>query len=102
MRDHTQLDWRPLLPTLRGLPVLNCVGGQSGVFPVEGCLEIGRLAPECKSVVFKQAAAPLATRRRRACAEAGAASRPCAPRAAASCPAPQFPRPAKACPISAG
>ncbi|KAJ1480155.1 Alpha/Beta hydrolase protein [Baffinella frigidus] len=54
-RDHTQLDWRPLLPTLKGLPILNCVGGVSAVFPEEGCLEIGRLAPSCTSVVFANA-----------------------------------------------
>ena len=54
MADHTQLDWRPLLPEVK-IPCLNCVGGTSGVFPVEGCLEVGRLVPDCCSVVFKRA-----------------------------------------------
>lgn len=54
MADHTQLDWRSLL-TRMTLPCLNCVGGTSGVFPVEGCLEVGRLAPDCCSVVFERA-----------------------------------------------
>jgi len=54
MRDHTQLDWRALLPRIT-LPCLNCVGGDSGVFPVEGCLEVGRLIPDCRSVVFDRA-----------------------------------------------
>lgn len=54
MADHTQLDWRPVLPLLK-LPCLNVVGGCSGVFPVEGCLSIQSLAPECRSVVFKRA-----------------------------------------------
>lgn len=54
MGDHTQLDWRTLLPRIK-LPCLNCVGGDSGVFPVEGCLEVGRLIPDCCSVVFDRA-----------------------------------------------
>jgi len=54
MADHTQLDWRPVLPLLK-LPCLNVVGGCSGVFPAEGCLSIQSLAPECRSVVFKRA-----------------------------------------------
>jgi pimeloyl-ACP methyl ester carboxylesterase len=54
MADHTQLDWRPLLPLL-SLPCLNCVGGCSGVFPVEGCLSVAELAPDCCSVVFSRA-----------------------------------------------
>jgi pimeloyl-ACP methyl ester carboxylesterase len=54
MADHTQLDWRPVLPLLK-LPCLNTVGGCSGVFPVEGCLHIGDLAPDCCSVVFSRA-----------------------------------------------
>jgi pimeloyl-ACP methyl ester carboxylesterase len=54
MADHTQLDWRPLLPLL-SLPCLNCIGGCSGVFPVEGCLRVGELAPDCCSVVFERA-----------------------------------------------
>lgn len=41
MADHTQLDWRPILPRIN-LPCLNMVGGTSGVFPVEGALFVGR------------------------------------------------------------
>lgn len=54
MADHTQLDWRPLLPRL-ALPCLNLVGASSGVFPPDGCLTVGQLAPQCCSVVFKRA-----------------------------------------------
>eukprot|EP00775_Hariotina_reticulata_P013434 gene13434-13562_t len=51
MADHTGQDWRPVLPQL-SIPCLNCVGGTSGVFPVEGCLKVQELAPFCCSVVF--------------------------------------------------
>jgi pimeloyl-ACP methyl ester carboxylesterase len=54
MRDHTQLDWRTLLPRIT-LPCLNLVGGRSGVFPVEGCLEVANLIEDCRSVVFDRA-----------------------------------------------
>lgn len=54
MADHTQLDWRPVLPLLR-LPCLNVVGQCSGVFPPEGCLAVAQGAPQCCSVVFKRA-----------------------------------------------
>ncbi|KAF8065825.1 ydjP [Scenedesmus sp. PABB004] len=54
MADHTQLDWRPLLP-LVACPALNVVGGTSGCFPVEGCLTNDELAPHCCSVLFKRA-----------------------------------------------
>lgn len=54
MADHTQLDWRPVLPLVK-VPCLNAVGGTSGVFPVEVCLAIQQLAPDCRSVVFKRA-----------------------------------------------
>ena len=50
----SQLDWRALLPRI-AIPCLNCMGGSSGVFPVEGCLEVGRLIPDCCSVVFDRA-----------------------------------------------
>lgn len=53
MRDHTQLDWRALLPRIR-LPCLNCAGGKSGVFPLDGLLEVARLVPDCCTVVFDQ------------------------------------------------
>ena len=48
-----QLDWRPLLPHLT-LPCLNVVGGDSGVFPPEGCLAVGHMAPDCCNVTFKR------------------------------------------------
>jgi pimeloyl-ACP methyl ester carboxylesterase len=50
----SQLDWRALLRHIR-LPCLNCAGGTSGVFPLEGLLEVGRLVPDCCSVVFDRA-----------------------------------------------
>ena len=53
MRDHTQLDWRPLLGSLKGVKILNCIGGDGKIFPVEGCKEISRLVKESKSVVFQ-------------------------------------------------
>ena len=34
MRDHAQLDWRPILPCI-ALPALNIYGSDSGCFPVE-------------------------------------------------------------------
>lgn len=49
MADHTQLDWRPLLPRIT-IPCLNLVGGVSGVFPVEGVKEVGRLVKHCHTV----------------------------------------------------
>lgn len=56
MADHTQLDWRPVLPLLT-LPCLNVVGQCSGVFPPEGCLHIQNsgVVPDVCSVVFKRA-----------------------------------------------
>lgn len=56
MTDHTQLDWRSLLPRI-GIPCLNCCGGRSGVFPLDGCLEVARLigAGRCRSAVFDRA-----------------------------------------------
>lgn len=53
MADHTQIDWRPLLPRIT-IPCLNCVGGTSGVFPAEGCLEVGRAIPNCSNVLFQR------------------------------------------------
>eukprot|EP00877_Chromochloris_zofingiensis_P008996 jgi/Chrzof1/434/Cz01g15220.t1 len=54
MADHTQLDWRPILPRIN-LPCLNMVGGTSGVFPVEGALFVGQAIPDCVNVIFKRA-----------------------------------------------
>lgn len=42
MADHTQLDWRPILPLI-SVPCLNLIGCKSGIFPPEGCAEVGRL-----------------------------------------------------------
>lgn len=54
MADHTQLDWRPLLPTI-DIPCLNLVGSLSGVFPPEGCAVLGDMIPDCKTVFFETA-----------------------------------------------
>ncbi|EKX43330.1 hypothetical protein GUITHDRAFT_42624, partial [Guillardia theta CCMP2712] len=54
MADHTQLDWRSLLPTIE-IPFLNCVGGNSGCFPLEGTRRVGELMKSCKTVTFKEA-----------------------------------------------
>lgn len=42
-----------MLPLLK-IPCLNVVGGSSGIFPVDGCLRVAGLAPDCCSVVFKK------------------------------------------------
>ncbi|KAF0684017.1 Aste57867_23938 [Aphanomyces stellatus] len=53
MRDHTQIDWRSLLPTI-DIPCLNVVGGpQNKIFPMEGALAVGSLLPHCTNVVFE-------------------------------------------------
>lgn len=44
MADHTQLDWRPLLPHI-GVPCLNCIGCKSGIFPLQGCEAVNQLIP---------------------------------------------------------
>lgn len=54
MRDHTQLDWRALLPRIRA-PCLVVAGGRSGCFPVEGCLSAAEAVPDCAAVVFERA-----------------------------------------------
>jgi pimeloyl-ACP methyl ester carboxylesterase len=57
MRDHTQLDWRSLLPRVGAkAPCLVLAGAKSGVFPVEGCLEVARLAgANARAAVFDSA-----------------------------------------------
>ncbi|CAK4079388.1 unnamed protein product [Aphanomyces euteiches] len=53
MRDHTQLDWRPLLLTI-SIPCLNIAGGPGNkVFPMEGALAVGDLIPHCTNVIFE-------------------------------------------------
>lgn len=49
MADHTQLDWRPVLGRIT-IPCLNIAGGRSGVFPVEGVMEVGRRMKHCHTV----------------------------------------------------
>merc|ERR1712023_253944 len=53
MADHTQLDWRPILPTI-DIPCLNLVGRCSNVFPWQGCAVVGELIPDCKTVFFEE------------------------------------------------
>ena len=55
MADHTHLDWRDLLPTIK-LPVLVCVGRQSKVFPWEGSAYVGEQIPGAKTEFLKTAA----------------------------------------------
>ncbi len=54
LTDHTQLDWRPLLPQIC-IPCLNCCGAQSGVFPLEGCESLQTAMHNCCNVVFQSA-----------------------------------------------
>lgn len=51
MRDHAQLDWRPILPRIT-IPALNIYGSLSGCFPVEGLATVGELIPGSKSDIF--------------------------------------------------
>ncbi|KAK9904786.1 hypothetical protein WJX75_002581 [Coccomyxa subellipsoidea] len=53
MADHTQLDWRPLLPRI-SIPCLNVVGRLSATFPWEGSAVVGQLIPNCHTVFFEQ------------------------------------------------
>jgi pimeloyl-ACP methyl ester carboxylesterase len=55
MANHTALDWRGSLLRLHSLPCLVLVGGQSGVFPVDGCLAVAKLVPDACAVVFERA-----------------------------------------------
>jgi non-heme chloroperoxidase len=52
MADHTALDWRPILPTIK-VPCLNIIGRRSAVFPWWGVEEVTRLLPDCKSCFFE-------------------------------------------------
>ncbi|KAK9817691.1 hypothetical protein WJX72_000678 [[Myrmecia] bisecta] len=54
MADHTQLDWRPILPRI-AVPCLNLVGRQSEVFPWQGCAVVGEHIPECQTIYFEGA-----------------------------------------------
>ncbi|EQC25564.1 hypothetical protein SDRG_16582 [Saprolegnia diclina VS20] len=54
MRDHTQIDWRPLLPTI-SIPCLNLLGGiKNKIFPMAGALVVGNMIPNCTNVVFER------------------------------------------------
>lgn len=52
MADHTQLDWRPVLPRIQ-VPCLNIIGRRSAVFPFWGCEEVSRLLPNCRTLYFE-------------------------------------------------
>jgi non-heme chloroperoxidase len=54
MGDHTQLDWRPVLPRIT-FPCLNVVGKKSRVFPWKGSEVVGTLIPNCHTVYFEEA-----------------------------------------------
>jgi len=43
MADHTQLDWRPTIQTLKHLPCIVMLGKKSQCFPWEGVQEVSRL-----------------------------------------------------------
>ena len=43
MADHTQLDWRALLPKIKS-PCLNFVGKKSKIFPWEGVAYVGEVS----------------------------------------------------------
>ena len=45
MRDHAMIDWRNTLPKI-SVPCLNCLGTESGCFPVLGTKEVSRLIGE--------------------------------------------------------
>lgn len=52
MADHTQLDWRPILPRI-SIPCLVMVGRLSQVFPWEGCAFVGEVIPNASTVIFE-------------------------------------------------
>ena len=49
MADHTQLDWRPLLPQIQ-IPCLNLVGMHGGCFNPAGVEYVGQQIPQCETV----------------------------------------------------
>eukprot|EP01025_Chloroclados_australasicus_P065859 TRINITY_DN8987_c0_g3_i1.p1 TRINITY_DN8987_c0_g3~~TRINITY_DN8987_c0_g3_i1.p1 ORF type:complete len:330 (-),score=24.95 TRINITY_DN8987_c0_g3_i1:582-1436(-) len=53
MADHTQLDWRPILPLIK-VPCLNCVGRKSDIFPWEGVAAVSEMIPDCCTVFFEE------------------------------------------------
>eukprot|EP00884_Botryococcus_braunii_P019260 jgi/Botrbrau1/6017/Bobra.0042s0003.1 len=53
MADHTQLDWRPVLPRV-SIPSLVVIGRKSSVFPEEGVRVVGDLLPVSHTVYFEE------------------------------------------------
>jgi len=53
MADHTQLDWRPLLPRVRA-ETWNCVGVRSKIFPWEGVAWVGDAMANARNVLFEE------------------------------------------------
>eukprot|EP00798_Chlamydomonas_sp_ICE-L_P008219 gene8219-1485_t len=53
MADHTQLDWRPVLPRI-SLPCLVLGGRKSGCFPWEGVAYVGEAIPNAKTIFFEE------------------------------------------------
>lgn len=47
MADHTQADWRPVLPNI-SIPCLNVVGSKTQCFHVDGVTYVGNHVPNCK------------------------------------------------------
>ncbi|MDO4620392.1 MAG: alpha/beta hydrolase [Lachnospiraceae bacterium] len=54
MRDHTNLDWRDFIPTIR-IPTLVCVARQSAVFDWHGSAWVGENIPGAQIVFFENA-----------------------------------------------
>ncbi|CAL5224510.1 g7207 [Coccomyxa viridis] len=52
MADHTQIDWRPLLPRI-AIPCLNMRGLKNGVFPPEGTAVVTKLIKHCEQEDFE-------------------------------------------------
>ncbi|MGI6152672.1 MAG: alpha/beta fold hydrolase [Christensenellaceae bacterium] len=53
MRDHTNLDWRDILPHIT-LPSLVLVSRQSTIFDWQGCAYVGEQIPGAKTVFFEE------------------------------------------------
>mmetsp|Transcript_30154 Transcript_30154/g.56824 ORF Transcript_30154/g.56824 Transcript_30154/m.56824 type:complete len:276 (-) Transcript_30154:372-1199(-) len=53
MADHTQLDWRPLLPKIN-LPCLVMVGRKSQCFPWQGVQYVADNIPGAQAIVFEE------------------------------------------------
>jgi pimeloyl-ACP methyl ester carboxylesterase len=53
MRDHTNLDWRDLLPQIK-IPTLVCVARKSAIFDWEGSAYVGEKIPGAETVFFEE------------------------------------------------